>query len=242
MTLSNGASLLASTAVDMGGDINLHTDHLILQENSTISAKALEEANGGNVNLNADLVIAFVNQNNDLIASAAEGTGGNIDITTNAIFGLEERSSTPSNDTNDLDASSQLGVDGTIEINELEANPTEGLNELPLEIIDVAGLVEQNLCQQGRGSEFFVTGKGGNAPSPTQARDRSVNDVDLVEPVPFSKTEEAEAVKAIEAAEPEIVEAKGWIVNDRGMVELVASKTDPNASSPQPKDVLVCHK
>ena len=245
LSLDEGASIDATNqgiggANNTGGNINLQiAENLTLRDNSTISAQALENANGGNIDLDADFVIAQPDRDNDIIASAAQGTGGNIDITTNAIFGLEERSSTPSNDTNDLDASSQLGVDGTIEINELEANPAEGLNELPLEIIDVAGLVEQNLCQQGRGSEFFVTGKGGNAPSPTQARDRSVNDVDLVEPVPFSEVEAGEA--QTEAAESEIVEAKGWIVNDRGMVELVASKTDPNASSSQSK-APVCHK
>ncbi len=37
----------------------------------------------------------------------------------------------------------------------------------------------------------------------------------------------------------EIVEAQGWIINDRGVVELVAHKTDINGSGSQPKDLLV---
>ena len=243
VALSNGASLFASTPVNTGGNINLQiAENLILRDNSTISALALEDADGGNITIDADFVIAFLNQNNDIIASATSGMGGNIKINTNAIFGgLEERRSIPDNNTNDIDPSSELGVDGTIEINELEVNPTEALEELPTEVIDLASLVEQNLCQQGKGSEFIVTGKGGVASSPTQARDGSVGEVDLVKPV-FSEAGGAgEAREAREAGEArEIVEAKGWIVNDRGMVELVANKTDIDRNPTQPQ--VHCHK
>ena len=38
------------------------------------------------------------------------------------------------------------------------------------------------------------------------------------------------------------MEAQGWIINDRGMVELVAHKTDINGSPPQPKDGKVCQR
>ncbi len=240
VALSNGSALFASTSTGTGGNIELQIAENLTLQNSTISAQALENANGGNIKIKANFVIADPNQNSDIVASADKGTGGDIDIRTNAIFGLEERSSTPPNNTNDLDASSELGVDGTIQINELEANPTEGLEELPVEVIDATRSVAQNLCQQGRGSEFFITGKGGNAPSPTQARDGEANDVDLVELVPFSGTEAAVTIKAAEA-ESEIVEAQGWIVNDRGMVELVARQTQLNASKPQLK-AQVCHQ
>ena len=232
------ASLFASTPVNTGGNINLQiAENLTLRNNSTISAQALQEANGGNINLDANFIIADPNQNNNIVASAAEGTGGNINVTTNAIFGLEARSSIPENNTNDIDASSEFGLDGTVEINELEVNPAEALEELPVEVIDVTGLVEQNLCQQGQGSEFVLTGKGGTAPSPTQARDESVSEVDLVKPVPFSEVEGAEEAEKA----GEIVEAQGWVVNDRGMVELVARKTDVDSSTAQP-NIQVCHQ
>ena len=242
MTLENEASVSASTIAEegQGGIVTLDIDDsLIMSDRSLISARADSGASGGNIKIDANFVIVQSNQNNDIVAAAAEGTGGIIDITTNAIFGLEERSSIPDNNTNDLDASSELGVDGTIEINELDVNPTEALEELPVEVIDVAGLVEQNLCQQGQGSEFVVTGKGGTAPSPTQARDGSVSEVDLVKPVPFSRAEEAEEAEKAEEAE-EIIEAQGWVVNDRGMVELVASKTDIHGSPARP--TVQCHK
>ena len=244
MTLENEASVSASTIAEQGqgGIVTLDIDDsLILSDRSLISARADSGASGGNIDLKADFVIAQPNQNNDIIASATEGAGGDINITTNAIFGLEERSSTPPNNTNDIDASSEFGLDGTIQINELEVNPTEALEELPIEIIDVTGLVEQNLCQQGQGSEFVVTGKGGIAPSPTQARDGSVSEVDLVKPVPFSEVEAAtQETREARGGSSEIVEAQGWVVNDRGMVELVASKTDIHSSPTH--HIVQCHK
>ncbi len=39
----------------------------------------------------------------------------------------------------------------------------------------------------------------------------------------------------------EIVEARGWIINDRGIVELVAYQTDINGSSPQPTNDQICN-
>ena len=244
MTLENEASVSASTIGEQGqgGIVTLNIDDsLILSDRSLISARADSGASGGNIDLKADFVIAQPNQNNDIIASAAKGAGGDINITTNAIFGLEERSSIPSNNTNDIDASSKFGLDGTVEINELDVNPTEALEELPVEVIDVSGLVAQNLCQQGQGSEFVVTGKGGTAPSPARARDGSVSEVDLVKPVPFSEvtaaTQEAQEARG---GSSEIVEAQGWVINDRGMVELVASKTDIYGSPTHP--IVQCHK
>ena len=254
LSLTNDAALFASTPLGTGGNINLQiADELILRDNSRISAQALEDAGGGNINLDAGLVVAFPNQNNDIIASAAQGDGGNINITTNGLFGFSQTSIF---NTNNIDASSEFGLDGTININELEVNPAEGLEELPAEVIDVARLVAQTLCQQGRGSEFIVTGKGGIAPSPSQARNGEISEVDLVEPAnveddvrrgvsrnvrteaegrgepPFAHTAE----KYVQTrTKPEIIEAQGWIINNRNILELVADKTDPNSSPPQPE-------
>ena len=156
LALETGASLLGSTSVGTGGNITLQiADHLTLRNNSTISARALEGADGGNIDIDANFVIAFPNQNNDIIARAARGNGGAIDITTRGIFGIEERPFNPF--TNDLDASSQFGLDGTIAINELEVDPTKALEELPTDVIDITGLIERNLCQQAKGSEFIIT-------------------------------------------------------------------------------------
>ncbi|MEO1005638.1 MAG: S-layer family protein, partial [Cyanobacteria bacterium J06638_38] len=246
LVLSTKASLFASTPINTGGNIELQiAEEVILSDNSTISAQALEDANGGNLTINAESIVAFSNQNNDIIANAAQGTGGNIDITTNGIFGLEERSSTPPNNTNDIDASSEFGLDGTVEIIELDVNPAEALEEFPVEFIDVARLVAQNLCQQGQGSEFIVTGKGGVVPNPSQARDGEMSKVDLVEPANYEVEAQGSggvsgAQDLLLAEEEKIIEAQGWIVNDRGILELVAHQTDFASFSPQLKNFPAC--
>ncbi|WP_019506620.1 filamentous hemagglutinin N-terminal domain-containing protein [Pleurocapsa sp. PCC 7319] len=251
LILANGrvsASTSGQGETENSGNINLRADNIVLLDNSLISAEALNNsANGGNIDIDAGFVVAFPNQNNDIIANAAQGTGGNINISTNSIFGIEERSSLPANETNDIDASSEFGLDGTIAINQLDVNPVEALEELPMSLIDVVGLVAQNLCQQGKGSEFIVTGKGGVAPNPSQVRDGEISDVDLVAPATREESEKVETVKEAGAdreieEEKEIIEAQGWIINDRGKVELVAQKTDVNGASPQPKNDKICRR
>ena len=232
----------AQTGGEAGANITLEISDLLRIENeSQISATASGLADGGNIDIDAGFVIAFPNQNNDIIARAAQGNGGNIDIATNAIFGIAERSSTPINNTNDIDPSSEFGLDGTVNINELEVNPAEALEELSAEVIDVTGLVEETLCQQAKGSEFIVTGKGGIAPSPTQARDGEISEVNLVEPATFEEDGEVVGAQGLRPAKEEIIEAQGWIINDRGMVELVAHKTDVNGSPVQPQNAKTCN-
>ena len=108
----------------------------------------------------------------------------------------------------------------------------------------------QNLCQQTKDSEFIVTGKGGLAPNPTQVREGEIMEVDLVEPASFienggdEEDREGRSVSGNARMEDgeEIVEAQGWIINQRGNVELIADKTDLNGSPAQPKDARVCKK
>ena len=92
---------------------------------------------------------------------------------------------------------------------------------------------QETLSKQiGKGSEFIVTGKGGIAPSPMQARDGEINEIDLVEPMLASEAGEQRIGEA-EVPKGEIVEARGLIINDKGILELVAHQTDTGNFSPQ---------
>ena len=225
LALSNGSSLLASTPVETGGSIFLTiADNLTLRDNSTISARALENANGGNVNIDAKFIIAFPNQNNDIIASASQGRGGEINITTEGIFGLEERSSTPPNQTNDIDASSEFGLSGEVTITRPDVDPTSGLLELTQEVVDPAKLIAQNVCTQTADSEFVDIGKGGLPQNPEDRLAEDAIEVGLVAPIITSSeatetTRERIAIKPSHTRKPP---AQGWIVHDNGIVELVA--------------------
>ena len=64
------------------------SEDIILRDRSLISARAFNNADGGNLNIEADYIIAFPNGNNDIIANAEGGNRGNININVESLFGL----------------------------------------------------------------------------------------------------------------------------------------------------------
>ena len=161
LSLDSG-SLSSSTVSGRGGNITLAiTDNLILNDNSLISAEATNNADGGNVNIDTDFIIAFPNQNNDIIASAEDGVGGNINIRAESQLSIEERPLDPQ--TNDINASSDFGLDGSISLKVLEVNPLQGTVELSDSLMNTDELVA-NSCvvpSGGQRGTFIITGAGG---------------------------------------------------------------------------------
>lgn len=168
LALDNEAFLAASTPVGTGGNITLGiADRLTLSNNSIISARAFEDANGGNIDIDAEFIFASPNQDNNILASADRGRGGNIRIASEGIFGLEERSSTPDNNTNDLDASSRLGIDGTVQINTPEVNLQKELEQLEGELVSTEAIIANScLSRSSQRSSFTLGGYAGLPKSP----------------------------------------------------------------------------
>ncbi|MEM8722895.1 MAG: filamentous hemagglutinin N-terminal domain-containing protein [Cyanobacteria bacterium P01_G01_bin.39] len=171
ISLSNNASINAATQSVTGDSANINlqiADNLTLDNDSLISAQALEEANGGELSIDAEFIIAFPNGSNNLIAGAEQGQGGNITINAESIFGIEER---PLNEaTNDIDASSEVsGLDGTIDITTPDINPIQGATELPSNLVVPQQTTEQ-ACQSKRVATIknglTIKGKGGIPPAP----------------------------------------------------------------------------
>ncbi|MGL5079029.1 MAG: filamentous hemagglutinin N-terminal domain-containing protein, partial [Waterburya sp.] len=154
----------------VSGNITLEiAENLSLRQASIISARAENNANGGNVDINANFIIAFPKGDNDITASALQGKGGNITIDSEGgIFGIEER---PLNNlTNDINASSQVsGLDGTVSIITPDINPVQGATELPSNVIEAEQTTEQ-ACQANREAaarnNLIINGKGGIPPTP----------------------------------------------------------------------------
>jgi filamentous hemagglutinin family protein len=158
-----------------GGSIEITaTKDITLRNNSPISAQASEKFNGGNITIDARFIIAFpdsTNQGkntaidslsrfgNDIIASAEQGQGGNININTKSLFGIEERPL--SNSSNDINASSEFGLSGTVDINILEVDPSQDSLEIPVEPVQAEVAQTCELNSTGNQSEFVVTGRGG---------------------------------------------------------------------------------
>jgi filamentous hemagglutinin family protein len=87
------SSLPTENAVpQVSGNISLEiAKNLSLRNGSQISAQSVGNANGGNVDINANLIVAFPDGANDIKANAAQGNGGNITIDAESVFGIEER-------------------------------------------------------------------------------------------------------------------------------------------------------
>ncbi|MDJ0567948.1 MAG: filamentous hemagglutinin N-terminal domain-containing protein [Pleurocapsa sp. MO_192.B19] len=222
--LNSRASITAETAFQSGGNIQLNIqDNLTLQQNSVISAQALANANGGNIDIDAKFIIASPQQNNDILANAVGGNGGNININAQGIFGIAERDSQPPNLTNDIDASSEFGAEGTVAIAFPQFDATQGLFNLDSDFVDVDFLLKNNFCKISQDSKYIVTGRGGIPFVPEQDMlaestwsdwrivDKEVESVEKVEDVV-----EVEGVKKIEMIQ-------GWVVDRQGKVILTAN-------------------
>ncbi|NEP03211.1 MAG: filamentous hemagglutinin N-terminal domain-containing protein [Symploca sp. SIO2E9] len=154
-----------------GANITLQlSQNLTLSNESLISAEAFNNAKGGNVTIDGRFLIALPPEEangSDIIAKAFEGNGGRISIDALGIFGIEERRAIPGNGTNDIDASSDFGAPGVVELNTL-FDPTGSLTNLPDEprSTDVA-----EGCQASDGQDtvqFYDIGKGGSPPPPDE--------------------------------------------------------------------------
>ena len=160
--LNNSASITAATEFESGGNIELNVrDNLFLRDNSRISAQASNNARGGNLSIDANFIVAFPQENNDILANAEFGNGGNITVTAEGILGLEERPSQPPNQTNDIDASSEFGDSGTVELEFPDGNSDNTLARLDSDYVDVEELFRNTFCKVRDNSRFVATGRGG---------------------------------------------------------------------------------
>ena len=221
--------LTTETSVGNGAVITLNDlDSLLLQNNSLISAQAFANATGGNVTVNAPdgFIVATQGQNSDIIASASQGNGGRITITTQGIFGIGQQRSLPQNQTNDIDASSQFSQSGTVTINEPDVDPSRGLVQLPANVVDRSNQIARGCSSKNTDSSRFVaTGRGGLPLSPDEAlRDRSLLAPEWVSLGAATGDRATTAPQSQTENSPEnpIVEANGFSRDANGKTILVA--------------------
>ncbi|WP_335049210.1 two-partner secretion domain-containing protein [Nostoc sp.] len=166
-----------------GGNIVIKTQNLLLRHQSKISATAgsiTNPGNGGNIEIDAKdgFVVAVPSEDSNIIANAFGGKGGRIEITANRILGFQNQKNLSSeqlrkldnNDISDISASSDVGQNGEVSLNTLSIDPTQGLVQLPTNLVDTSRLIAQGCgsksnVAKGR-SEFVITGRGGLPPSP----------------------------------------------------------------------------
>ncbi|MBO9998956.1 MAG: filamentous hemagglutinin N-terminal domain-containing protein [Cyanobacteria bacterium SID2] len=218
VVLENDANITATTAFGVGGNVTLNVrDSLQLRDDSQIVLSALGDiGNGGNLSIEA-MTIALLDRS-QIQANAVRGTGGNIRIVTE---GLLNAASTT------ITASSQLGIDGAIEIVEPDVDSTVGLIQLSQETLDLANQIDRG-CANYRGDTFIVSGRGGLPENPTEMLrgTGSWSWVDLRDRLDSDEaslsTESPRALPEIEEIPEPVVEVTGWVRHDDGTVELVA--------------------
>ncbi|MEM7581518.1 MAG: filamentous hemagglutinin N-terminal domain-containing protein, partial [Cyanobacteria bacterium P01_A01_bin.80] len=173
--LDTTGNIDAFSASGQGGSIKLNIQNsLLLGNNSSINTEAKGTGNGGNITINSPIIAGF--ENSDIIANAVEGNGGNIDITTQGIFGLEFREElTPDSD---ITASSQFGVNGTVQINNFGIDPSSGLVELPVALTDESQQIASG-CSNNTGNTFVATGRGGIPQNPKEQVDTNLTWSDI---------------------------------------------------------------
>ena len=128
---------------------------------------------------------------------------------------------------NDITAISQINpqLSGTVDINRPDVDPSQGLLELPTNLVDVEGLIAGGCTPGERHSEFYFTGRGGLAPTPDESLSGEALTIDLVKPTipePGRIQQRGSVSGANAIAAESLIEAQGWIINDVGEIVLAA--------------------
>lgn len=147
--LLNEGFIETSTTQADGGGIDLSSSrYLYMQDSDITTSVGAAFGDGGNINLDPKYILM---DNSRIIARAVSGDGGNININTQGIYRF------PPEENNPIDASSQFGLDGIVEIKTPEINTDSLIN------ISASGFLDLNItldtpCDQriGQPSSRFI--------------------------------------------------------------------------------------
>jgi filamentous hemagglutinin family protein len=253
----------ATTLSGEGGDIELEVgDFVVLLGNSNISTTAglaPGGGNGGNITINTEAPRATgiwglpVNDSN-ITAQAYEGDGGSIRINSRRLYSIDRRDlDVPP--TNDITVSSTFGREGQLEINDVDIDPTQGLNNLPQTPIDPSSLIAQRCPIRGESGEevnkFTVTGRGGMPSNPNDTLQNESVNTPWVTPNPTQDNNTPQDSSAQPepivpstprtSQKPVLVEAQGWMYGSKGEIILTAQTSTATPNSPSLLPAASCN-
>ncbi|MBE9228797.1 filamentous hemagglutinin N-terminal domain-containing protein [Phormidium sp. LEGE 05292] len=232
LLVNDRARISASSISGEGGNIIINAGSVILRNGGVIesdadpSANAFPKpditidstANGGNTIINADNLLIL--ENSAITANAVKGQGGNLLITLQGVF-LRSSEST-------ISTSSQLGVNGLIDIQTPDIDPSQGLVILSTDLVDPVGLIAQRCPSNASETGSFVnTGRGGVPTNPTAPliADTLWQDLELLgetgKEAREQRTTNYQRLRTDNPTSP-IVEAQGWVVLSNGAIVLTA--------------------
>ncbi|MEM9539515.1 MAG: S-layer family protein [Cyanobacteria bacterium P01_E01_bin.42] len=231
----NQGTITGETTSGEGGNLIIVGNDIRLLNNSSISTTAGTAdapGNGGNITIVADTIAGL--QNSDITANSFRGEGGQVNITTQGLFGLAFREDLTSE--NDITAISLVDPrsNGEVNIQTPEIDPTQGLTDTPT--LENPELIVTVCPARATGSPELKLG-GRAIPS----RSADILDDGLISAIapvtsagqaiapahrqPVEKSDTATAT----LRERELLLAQGWYVNGEG--QLVLTATSPQASA-----------
>ncbi len=180
LTNDKAAITASSSTSGNAGNITIHADDTFRGRNSSVSTESTQSG-GGKIDLSAGHIVELVDSqittsvqggtgdagnitidphyvilnDSQVIARAVEGDGGNINI------GADVFIASP---TSVVDASSQKGISGTVDIRGVVNNLSSSIAPLPQSYLSTAALVEDRCAgrrREGQVSSFVVTGRAG---------------------------------------------------------------------------------
>ncbi len=227
LLLDKQGKLTATSASGKGGgNIRLQgLDLLLLRHNSEISTNAGGTGNGGNITINTDILAAL--ENSDITANAQKGSGGRVIMNAQGIFGTQFRD-TPTLESDITATGGSPELNGTVEINTPDTDPSRALVNLPDELVDVSNQIAQS-CPGGGGpntSKFVVTGRGGIPEDPNEMLNSDTLWTDTRVPITPSENQSSSpraTTEQTKSAPAPLVEANGWVIDTDGEVVLTAA-------------------
>jgi large exoprotein involved in heme utilization and adhesion len=156
LVLQAGSTITSESARGGGGRISIVAGKLVQLGDSAITTSVYEGAgNGGDISIDPVFVVL---DNSEIRANAETGTGGNIDITSQ--FFIKSSDSV-------VDASSRLGISGTVAISAPQVDLGSGLAVLSSGFLDASSLLRASCgARAGNSNSFMAAGRGGLAEAP----------------------------------------------------------------------------
>ena len=155
INLAEAGRITAATESGLGGEIDISTGNLQIDSGSDITATAENDGDGGNININTNALVA--KKNSEVTANAFDGRGGNIDINAEGLFLFDSPE-------NIFSASSELGIDGEIQINTPDINLQKELEQSELEIFIAEQAIANSCLARSSQQGNFTIGNNGGLP------------------------------------------------------------------------------
>jgi len=240
ISLDNQGQITATSESGEGGNISLQVSEiLLLRRNSLIShisGTSGAGGTGGNFFADVGFIVAVPSENSDIITNAFNGSGGNILINAQNIFGLQFQPQ--------VTEGSDIVATGTITLNTPNIDPVQGLVYLPTSV-DVPEPVEQscNSFDNQQGSQFTITGRGGLPPNPNELLSSDIvwSDTRITSTSSQAGVEKTYPNTSNITKTASINPATSWVFNQQGEVTLVTHTANNSAVNLKLPSVT-CHQ